>query len=370
MNLSILHSKLFLKLLPIQIIVNTIVIILLSYTYFGVFDSENRKTPMSYIKILSKYITFSKTEIDITEYILKDKKVFDICYKRYVNDLSSFIQTVNGKVLIMYLPLGWNSDIQYQGSKLIKNTITNFNNKDVAFIDIFSKIFTDYTTYKFSESDAHLSKEANQKVADALINDYFKMYKTIPSKYSLNNTYKLDDIRCFFKPQLNIDNGHWTLRTNNQGCRMENDITLSNINDKYRIILLGDSIVVPWSVNIEDGFPSLLSAQYSNMLIINAGKNGLSTKQRIKFIEKYQDIIQPDLVILQTQLGSVTSYFYSTPWNKSSPSKEELEMEKLIYDKLKFHIFIILLINIIFFLFFSYLVRKKTKHSHKYNSNY
>ena len=124
---------------------------------------------------------------------------------------------------------------------------------------------------------------------------------------------------------------------------------------------------MPWSMNIKDGFPALISKEYSDLFVINTSKNATTMRMDESFLTEYKNIIQPDLVILQTDSLDIVDYFYSTSWNKSKPTKEELKLEERILDEIKNNLYIIVLFNMIFFLFFFYKV--KSNYHYKYNSN-
>lgn len=359
-NLSISHSKIFIKILPIHILLNILFIAGLSYNYYGGYDSDNRKTPISYIAVLEKFL-FSKENIDKSDHINRNQQVFEILYQRYIDDLENLIKTTDKKVLMLYLPYGENSHIHKSGADLIRNSLKNLKNSNIQFIDIFSEVFNDYNSYRITESDAHLSKEANIMVADALIKNYFNKHQPKISSY-IGDAYKNSNkIKCFFPPNMNINKGTWRVRSNSNGCRMDKEIDELNLKNNYRVILLGDSVVVPWSIDIEDGFPNLLEEKIDNLFIINVGKNATSLKKMKNFISEYNQIIQPDLIILQTQMSSITSYFYSVPWNRSLGTKEEIEMENEIYNKLRFHISLIFLLNTILFITLYFLMIPKTQ---------
>lgn len=360
MNLSISLSKIFIKILPIHILLNILCIAGLSYDYYGGYDSDNRKSPISYIAVLEKFL-FSKENIDKSDHIYRNQQVFEILYQRYIDDLENIIKTTDKKVLILYLPYGENAHIHKSGADLIKNSLKNFNNSNIQFVDIFSEVFNDYDSYRVTESDAHLSKEANVMAADALIKNYFNKHQPKISSY-IGDAYKNSSkIKCFFPPQMDIDKGTWRVRSNSNGCRMDKEIDELNLKNNYRVILLGDSIVVPWSVDFEDGFPNLLEEKIDNLFIINVGKNATPLKKMKNFITEYNQIIQHDLIIVQTQMSSITSYFYSVPWNRSHGTKEEIEMENEIYNKLRFHMSLIFLLNTIIFLMMYFLMTPKTQ---------
>lgn len=358
MNLSISHSKFFLKLFPVHIICNMLVISLLSYSYFGVYDTESRKTPLSYVSVLYEFI-FTKETIDKSRFIYENAKVLEVLIQRYTNNLSSLIKEIDGKVLIIYLPYGEDLESHIKGAGLFEDIVNNLDAKDITFVDIFSTIFTDFETYRIADSDAHLSKKANKMVADLLVKDYFSFQNIDPSEY-IPGSGQIDEIRCFFPPNLNSNYGTWSVRTNTQGCRLDEDISISSLQDKYRVILLGDSVAVPWGVDIESGFPSLIEKQIDNFFILNVGKNATPLKERENFIKKFKDSLQPDLVILQVQIGNILSYLFSVPWNTSNPSEAELEMEESIYSQLKLHLFILLLMNFCFCVIFYFRARPKS----------
>jgi len=363
-NLSISHSRIFIKILSIHILLNMLLIAGLSYNYHGGYDSDNRKSPISYMAVLEKFL-FSKEKIEKFDHIYRNQQVFEMLYQRYIDDLEDIIKTTDKKVLMLYLPYGENAQIHKSGADLIKNSLKNLNNSNIQFIDIFSEVFNDYDSYRVTESDGHPSKEANVMIADAIIKNYFNKYQPKISSY-VGDAYKNSNkIKCFFPPQIDVDKGAWSVRTNSNGCRMDKEIDELNLKNNYRVILLGDSVVVPWSVDIEDGFPNLLEEKIDNLFIINIGKNSTSLKKMKNFIEEYNQIIQPDLIILQTQIGSIANYFYSVPFNRSDATKEEIEIENQIYNKLRFHMLLIFLLNTIIFFILYFLLTPKTQVKNK-----
>jgi lysophospholipase L1-like esterase len=72
--------------------------------------------------------------------------------------------------------------------------------------------------------------------------------------------------------------------------------------DQRRILFLGDSVTFGWGVRGEDTFCSQLELDLRrkglNVEAINSGVSGYNTYQELGVLEKYGDLLKPDLVVL------------------------------------------------------------------------
>jgi hypothetical protein len=349
-----MHSKQYIKLLFIQLFFSGVLIIIFTYHYYdGV--NLNRKTPVNFLKTVNKLI--NKEHIDKTNRIYNDPIIFDISYERYKKEFSDMITSIkektNSKILVIYLPLGWNVDIHNRGSNIIKKMIEKDIDENIEYLNLYKNVFKKYEDYKVSPADGHLSKETHQLVYKYLSKNYFDKIDMIKIPY---NEKLFNNISCFFPKNYRRKNKGWIHQANSQGCSMDKDVTISYLENKYRIFLIGDSIAVPWSVNIEDGFPYLLQQKYPDMVIVNNSKNGKPIREHNKFIRNHIEAIQPNLTIIQVQIGNISSYYYSTPWNSQKPSNKELLFDKKINNELWMYLISFIILNL---LFITWSLRKK-----------
>lgn len=362
MSLFILNSKKYTKFLFIQLLFSGLLIIIFTYSFYDGINF-NEKTPVKFLKTIDKLL--HNKNIDKSNQIYNNPLIFKICLERYQKELNAMISSIqdqsNSEILIIYLPLGWNTDMNEKGLDIISSHI---NAKKIDYLNVYKNIFTTYSDYKIKPDDAHLSKRAHKLTYKFLSENYFDKINMKLTKY---NTDYFKNISCFFPKNTTIKTTGWLHKTNSQGCRMNKNVTIDNLKNNYRVLLIGDSIVVPWSVDIEDGFPYMLQQKYKNMFIVNNGKNGKPYREHNKFINKYIKSIQPNLTIIQVQIASVASYYYSTPWNKHKATEEELLFEKEIKNNLYAYFYSFIFINILFILSFifmkelNYIFHKFTK---------
>ncbi len=90
------------------------------------------------------------------------------------------------------------------------------------------------------------------------------------------------------------------VKTNSFGHR-DREYDLSK-RDRKKILLLGDSFVFGYGVNMEDHFDTkleqLLNKSGENCIVINAGVGGWGTLQEITYAKDYFNVINPDIIII------------------------------------------------------------------------
>lgn len=74
-------------------------------------------------------------------------------------------------------------------------------------------------------------------------------------------------------------------------------------NERWRILVLGDSVAFGWGVRIEDTFSRQLETDLRQKLnisaeTVNSGVPGYNTKQESAFLAQYYESLKPDLVLL------------------------------------------------------------------------
>jgi hypothetical protein len=225
-----MRSKQYVKLFFIQIFFSWLLIIIFSYLYFDG-KNFNRKTPVEFLKTVNKYI--SNKYIKKHNQIYNDPVIFDICFERYKKEFIKMITSIkektNSKILVIYLPLGENHDMHKKGANIIKRMIEKDIDENVEFLNVYDNVFKHIKSYKISPKNTHLSKRTNQLVYKYLSINYFDKIDMIQTPY---NQKLFNNIRCFFPQNQKKQNGEWILQTNNQGCYMKKDVTISYLKNK------------------------------------------------------------------------------------------------------------------------------------------
>jgi hypothetical protein len=93
-----------------------------------------------------------------------------------------------------------------------------------------------------------------------------------------------------------------TIRTNSAGLREEETLTKPKPASTYRVLALGDSFTLGYSVERADCFVEQLErwwrAEGRPVEVVNAGTEGYSTDQAVAWLERYGRDWSPDLVLL------------------------------------------------------------------------
>jgi acetyltransferase AlgX (SGNH hydrolase-like protein) len=104
---------------------------------------------------------------------------------------------------------------------------------------------------------------------------------------------------------------HTTVQYNAHGVRGP-DRPYSKPPDVPRIVVLGDSFVDAYTVQIQDQFTEVLEASLGPRFeVINLGVTGYSTDQELLLLEEEGWKYQPDLVVL--------AFYYNDVWGNGSP---------------------------------------------------
>lgn len=92
-----------------------------------------------------------------------------------------------------------------------------------------------------------------------------------------------------------------TFEINDQGLRDDN-VVVPKPEGVYRVVCLGDSFVLGYTVDREDLFVDLLEAAYdggaTKVEFVNAGTEGWSTDQEVVWFQEYGAAMDPDMVLL------------------------------------------------------------------------
>ena len=93
-----------------------------------------------------------------------------------------------------------------------------------------------------------------------------------------------------------------TFEINSRGLRDDPMANIAKKENAFRILCLGDSFVLGYTVDRADLFVDLIEGWYESeqrrVEVINAGTEGYSTDQEVVWFEKYGKDYEPDLVLL------------------------------------------------------------------------
>lgn len=123
----------------------------------------------------------------------------------------------------------------------------------------------------------------------ALQKDSLTVYSLIPNK----------------KTHLKYNNYDYYVKTNSLGFNGP-DVNLSEKNtNETRILIIGDAFTMPEGIEYESAYPELLKAQLAErysikrIRVFNAGVTGYGPNEMLAQLNKYIDILKPDLFINQ-----------------------------------------------------------------------
>jgi hypothetical protein len=95
------------------------------------------------------------------------------------------------------------------------------------------------------------------------------------------------------------------LKTNSLGFR-DREFT-DKTENKKRVVVIGDSFAEGWGVELEDRFDQIGSDKYE---ILNLGTRSYSPVLERRLLDKYIDILRPDLVISMVDFSDLHDDFY------------------------------------------------------------
>ncbi|MBM4268439.1 MAG: hypothetical protein FJ144_17815 [Deltaproteobacteria bacterium] len=94
-----------------------------------------------------------------------------------------------------------------------------------------------------------------------------------------------------------------TLRTNSRGLREHESVTYENPSGRKRVLVVGDSFTLGYTVEEPDTIPSLLESQLRDegrdVEVLNGGTEGWSTDQEALWLAREGKRYDPDVVVLQ-----------------------------------------------------------------------
>ena len=129
----------------------------------------------------------------------------------------------------------------------------------------------------------------------------YKNYNTEMWRYAKEIKTVSDDTRISHEHRPNVEGTYYGshIKTNSNGWR-ESETPLRS--DKYRIMVLGDSITLGWGVENQDSFPRKLEARLSrekqNYEVINTGVGNYNTQNQVYAFLKKGKQYQPNEIIV------------------------------------------------------------------------
>ena len=127
------------------------------------------------------------------------------------------------------------------------------------------------------------------------------------------------------------------LTANAQGCRMSHNLKFPKT--KQNILFLGGSQIYSPFLDNEFIATTLLEKEFPNAEMINTGMIASSLDDYVSLFEEKAKYCEPDLVIVQTNGGDITDFFFSNRNHLSriqkprTPSPEEVKFYAQAYGK-------------------------------------
>jgi len=218
--------------------------------------------------------------------------------------INPFVYTNNEKKIFDKIQIDSQEYVQIseisEDSKKLKNLAFEWKNKNISdeqFIEFLKKQNINYT----------ISKEnMNFDLPDWLKNNAGVLSKEIltDTMSPLSNYGYIEEKihPCSINSKGTLDNRCWTIKLNSMGLRSE-EIESPKPHDTFRIITLGGSTTFSGETN-QNTWPGHLqrlideNLSDKNIEIINAGKQGATTKFELNLLQKHLLKLEPDLVVM------------------------------------------------------------------------
>ena len=341
--------KYLIKLLLLNFVLSVFSILYFSYNYHGEINLID-KTIGNYLREVGKYL--KQEYVNKETYIFKSLDIMSIVKKRYFSELNDLIDYIidnsDSEVALVYLPLGNNIYMHRTGSRIFKDFVKDYKSDRLKYFDVYDSIDISAHEYIISKDDWHLSSKANTLVANYIYENILADEKR--SDYKLNSNLK--KFECFFPKNLKKsfhEKPFWGIRTNSQGCRRNSEINVERLKNSSRVLLIGDSISVPWSIDYEKGFPYLLENISSNLYLVNLAINTKSVRKFNLHLTFHLHAIQPNVVLIQVQIAQILNYFFDVIWNKKKSYEIERNLVNKVFLDIKKFLFSIAVLNTLFF---------------------
>jgi hypothetical protein len=98
------------------------------------------------------------------------------------------------------------------------------------------------------------------------------------------------------RTQYHADGISVGIRINNVGLRQDTDVIMPKPPGERRVLIVGDSYVFGWGVEIEDAFISQFQKFEPKIHFLNGGHGGFATEQMAAFLEDHGFALEPDHV--------------------------------------------------------------------------
>lgn len=259
-------------------------------------------------------------------------------YEDNFRQLSLNAGQVDSKLVMLYLPVYCDTPVPSACLRLRPYFRQLAEKYQVEFVDL-----TDYLSrYRAEEiyhlpEDPHFSRYGNQLIA-ARLRSQLAQFGRHRSSHHFNQR---PDLLGDLKPNQNdiwIYNPRLPYRviTNSQGLRADRDIRFPK--EKQRILILGDSYTFGAYLGNQDTYPDLLSRQYPEAEIINAGIAGYTITDEASLFAERAKYTEPDITILQVSENDILGLL---SFNKNrfdrrrqvyTPSSEEKELLQKLPD--------------------------------------
>jgi len=162
--------------------------------------------------------------------------------------------------------------------------------------------------------------------------------------YEYANDYHLDKIaddEMYYRHKPHLDRIYQGVPVQTNALGLRDDPILDKEPNEYRILFLGDSVTFAWGVRQEDGFVHRVGEILEDELgrpirTINAGVGSYNTDNENAALQRYGNMLQPDIVVLTYVSNDIdpTPDQAFNPWlensyrDKSPPQVLELLLGK------------------------------------------
>jgi hypothetical protein len=222
--------------------------------------------------------------------------------------------------------------IEGSGAKLVFVILTPESGKDVAsvrygtpfIVDVCRELgieLVDFTPLLAKKSpkemtqwprDGHWSKAGAAYIADVL-EPVIKKHYGVKSTVTYKDSERPETFGDFAPSSDEILDGGkdlpYHVRANSRGVRMDQEITFPK--SKKHVLMIGDSGFFCPFLNNEFTIGGVLQQRFPDALFMNTATIGYTMEDHVTLWNEKAKYAEPDIVLIQTNGGDITDYFFT-----------------------------------------------------------
>lgn len=160
--------------------------------------------------------------------------------------------------------------------------------------------------------DGHWSKKGAEFIADNLA-PIIRKYSTVTSTVTYKDNERPETFGDLEPNSDDIRDGQkdlpYHVKGNAQGVRMDSDIIFPK--KKKHVLFMGDSGIFCPFLNNEFTITGVLQRMFPDMVMMNTGVIGYTLEDYVTLWNEKAKYSEPDIVVIQTNGGDITDYFFT-----------------------------------------------------------